>query len=280
MGNDLRFLVVDGYSREGRQELVAGGASEAGRLYERMIKRVLPQAHVDLIVTAGSQAAQAAKRATATIPIVMIGVGDPVLIGLVASLSRPGGNVTGLAINTGQELYGKYLELLKELVPNLSRVGVVIDPYYAANRQHLESAARTLALTLSIYEVLEPGDLGRIFGAIRGQRVQAVFVVPNPFVYAIRRPILEEVARQRIPAAFGFRQFVDGGGLVYLGTDVPALWRRAAIFVDKILKGAKPADLPVEQPTKFELVINLKTAKALGLTIPPSLLARADQVIE
>jgi ABC-type uncharacterized transport system substrate-binding protein len=243
----------------------------------------LVQARSDLIVTAGSQATQAAKRATATIPIVMIGVGDPVLIGLVASLSRPGGNVTGVAINTGQEFYGKYLEMLKEMVPSLSRVGVVVDPrspYYAANRQHLESAARSLALMLSIHEVQDPGDLERIFAAIRGQRVQAIFVVPNPFVYGIRRPILDQVARHRIPAAFGFREFVDGGGLVYLGTDVPAMWRRAAIFVNKILKGAQPSDLPVEQPTKFELVINLKTAKALGLTIPSSLLARADQVIE
>ena len=237
----------------------------------------------DLIVAVGSQASQAAQQATAALPIVMVGVGDPVAVGLVASLARPGGNVTGLTISTGQEIYGKHLELLKEILPKLSRIAVVIDPrspYYTANRRELDSAAQVLGITLLIHEVRSPAEVERAFAAMPGQRAGAVFAVPNPFVYSDRQQILALAARQRLPGAYGFREFVDGGGLVYYGTDLPAMWRRAATYVDKILKGAKPADLPVEQPTKFELVINLKTAKALGLTIPQSVLARADHVVE
>ena len=243
----------------------------------------LVRAQVGLIVTAGSQATQAAKRATAVLPIVMVGVGDPVAAGLVTNLARPGGNVTGLAINTGQEFYSKHLELLKEIVPKLARVAVVIDPrspFYAANRQELDSAGRALGLILLIHEVREPADVERAFAEMVGQRVAAVFAVPNPFVYSRRQQILELAARHRLPGAFGFREFVDGGGLVYYGTDLPVMWRRAAIFVEKILKGTKPADLPVEQPTTFELIVNLRTAKSLGLAIPPGVLLRADRVIE
>jgi putative ABC transport system substrate-binding protein len=213
----------------------------------------------------------------------MVGVANPVEIGLVANLARPGGNVTGLAFNTGQQIYAKHLELLKEMVPKLSRVAVVIDPrspVYATNRQELDAAARALGLTLLIHEVGKPADVDRAFTEMPGQRAAAVFAVPNPFVYGQRRQILDLAARQRLPGAYGFREFAEGGGLVYYGADLPAMWRRAAAFVDKILKGTTPADLPIEQPTKFELVINLKTAKTLGLTIPPSLLARADQLIE
>lgn len=243
----------------------------------------LVRVQVELIVTVGSQATQAAKRATATLPIVMVGVGDPVAAGLVTNLARPGGNVTGLAINTGQEVYSKHLELLKEIVPKLSRVAVVIDPrspYYAVNRQELDSAGRALGLTLLVHEVREPADVERAFAEMVGQRVAAVFAVPNPFVYSRRQQILELAARYRLPGAFGFREFVDGGGLVYYGIDLPTMWRRAAVFVEKILKGARPAELPVEQPTTFELIVNLRTAKSLGLAIPPGVLLRANRVIE
>lgn len=243
----------------------------------------LVRARVDLIVTVGSQASRAARATTSSVPIVMVGVADPVEIGLVANLARPGGNVTGLAFNTGQQIYSKHLELLKEIVPKLSRVAVVIDPrspVYATNRRELDTAARALGLTLLIHEVREPADVERAFADMPGQHVAAVFAVPNPFIYAQRRQILDMAARQRLPGAYGFREFADGGGLVYYGTDLPAMWRRAADFVDKILKGAHPADLPVEQPTKFELVVNLRTARSLSLALPPGLVSRADHVIE
>jgi putative ABC transport system substrate-binding protein len=243
----------------------------------------LVRAHVDLIVAAGSQASLAAKTITSNVPIVMVGVADPVEIGLVANLARPGGNVTGLAFSTGQQIYAKHLELLKEIIPRLSRVAVVIDPRsptYARNRQELDAAARALGLTLLIHEVREPADVERAFTRMPGQGAAAVFAVPNPFVYSQRRQILDLAARQRLPGAYGFREFAEGGGLVYYGTDLPAMWRRAAFFVDRILKGALPGDLPVEQPTKFELVVNLRTARTLGLTLPQGVLSRADDVIE
>jgi putative ABC transport system substrate-binding protein len=243
----------------------------------------LVRAPVDLIVTVGSQASRAAKGATSSVPIVMVGVADPVEIGLVTSLARPGGNVTGLAFNTGQQIYAKHLELLREIVPGLALVAVVIDPrspVYGTNRRELGAAASSLGLKLLIHEVREPVDVERAFAEMPGQRAGAVFVVPNPFVYGQRRQILDLAARQRLPGAYGFREFADDGGLVYYGTDLPAMWRRAAVFVDKILKGTRPAALPVEQPTKFELVLNLRTARSLGLALPPGLLSRADHVIE
>jgi putative ABC transport system substrate-binding protein len=243
----------------------------------------LVRAQVDLIVTAGSQATLAAKAATSSIPIVMISVADPIETGLVPNFARPGGNVTGLAFNTGHEIYAKHLELLKEVVPRLSRVAVVIDPrslLYAANRRELDAAARALGLALLVHEVRSPADVERAFAEMSRQDAEAVFVVPNPFVYGQRRQILALAARQRLPGAYGFREFADGGGLVYYGSDLPAMWRRAAAYVDKILKGAHPGDLPVEQPSKFELVLNLRAARSLGLTIPPGLRSRADHVIQ
>ena len=160
--------------------------------------------------------------------------------------------MTGLAFNTGQQIYGKHLELLKEIVPRLSLVAVVIDPrspVYATNRRELDAAARALGLTLLILEVREPADVERAFADMPGQRAAAVCAVPNPFVYGQRKQILDLAARQRLPGAYGFREFADGGGLVYYGTDLPAVWRRAAAVVDKSIRGARPADLPVEQPT-------------------------------
>ena len=169
------------------------------------------------------------------------------------------------------------------MVPKLSRIAVLIDPrspYDARKRRELVSAAHALGISLLIHEVRSPADVESAFAAMPSQRAGAVFAVANPFVYSQRQQIVELAARQRLPGAYGFREFVDGSGLMYYTTDLPAMWRHAATYVDKILKGAKPADLPIEQPTKFELVINLKTAKALGLTNPPSLLARADEVIQ
>jgi putative ABC transport system substrate-binding protein len=252
-----------------------------GRLPE--LAADLVRTGVEVIVTAGSQATRAAKQVTTTLPFVMVGVGDPVAAGLVTNLARPGGNVTGLAINTGQDIYPKHLELLKEIVPKLSRVAVVIDPrspYYAVNRQVLDSAGPTLGLTLLLHEVREPADIERAFAEMARQRAAAVFVIPNPFVYARRQQILELAARHRLPGAYGFREFVDGGGLVYYGTDLRTMWRRATVFVDKVLKGARPAELPVEQPTTFELIVNRRTANSLGLAIPAGVLLRADRVID
>lgn len=257
----------------------------AGTVPERLpeLAADLVRARAEVIVTVGSQATQAAKRVTGTLPIVMVGVGDPVAAGLVASLAHPGENVTGVAINPGQEIYPKYLELLKEIVPRLTRVAVMIDPrspYYTVNRQVLESAGHSLGLTILIHEVRGAADIDRAFAQMPGQRAEAVFAVPNPFVYAQREQILTLAARHRLPAAYGFREFVDGGGLVFYGVDLPAMWRRAGVFVSKILNGARPGELPVEQPTRFELIVNRRTAASLGLTIPPGVLLRADRVID
>jgi putative ABC transport system substrate-binding protein len=224
----------------------------------------------------------AAKGATTTVPIVMAVVIDPVRVGLIASLARPGGNVTGMSW-LGAELHAKRLELFKEAVPLISRVAVLSNP---ANPAHtvavrgMQAAAASLGLTLQFFEVAKPGDFETALDTIRKSRPDALFTVADPLTYADRTRILEFAAKSRLPASYEWKEFVDLGGLMAYGVNLPDLYRHAAIYVDKILKGAKPADLPVEQATEFELVINLKAAKALGLTIPPSLLARADQVIE
>jgi putative ABC transport system substrate-binding protein len=234
-----RNLVLEQREAAGRPERLPALAAELAR------------AGVDLIVAVGSQASLATKAATSSIPIVMIGVAGPVEIGLVASLACPGGNVTGLAFTTGQELYAKHLELLKDMVPTLSRAGVVIDPRsptYEVNRRELDAAARALGLTLLVHEVRSPADLERAFAEMPRQHAGAVFVVPNPSMYGQRRQILELAARQRLPGVYGFREFVDDGGLLYYGTDLPALWRRAATFVDKILRGTPPPTCPWSSP--------------------------------
>ena len=241
---------------------------------------------VDVIVTAGGTlGALAAKRVTTTTPIVFTAVGNPVSDGLVATLARPGGNVTGLAL-VSSELVGKSLELLKQAVPGLSRAAFLRHPDAvpeSAKQDTLkgaETVARQLGIRLLVVEARGPTDFERAFSEMTRARVGALTVLGTPVYDSERRRLVELAARNRLPAVYSFREFVDAGGLMSYGPDVADLNRRAATYVDKILKGAKPADLPVEQPTKFELVINLKTAKALGLTIPPSLLARADQVIE
>ena len=237
---------------------------------------------VDVIVTGGAPAPEAAKQATSTIPIVFAVAGDPVAVGLVASLARPGGNITGLA-NMAPEVVGKQLELLKEVVPRVSRVSVLQNPGNRGSAvvlREAEGAARTLGLQLHTVRARTPVEIDAAFAAMRSQHTGGVLVLRDGLFLAQRTQIAALAAKNRLPAVYGFREQAEAGGLMAYGASVPLMYRRAATYVDKILKGAKPADIPVEQPTKFELVINLKTAKALGLTIPPSLLQRADELIQ
>jgi ABC-type uncharacterized transport system substrate-binding protein len=243
----------------------------------------LVRRNVRLIVAPGNREITAAKAATSTIPIVMIVAVDPVGAGFVASIARPGGNLTGLAWAPAVEIVGKHMELLKEVVPTLSRIAVLVDPSFpgiAPYRDAAEGAATKLGLTYQEIEVRETDDFQKAFAAIVRERSEAVFIQGSPRVFAHLRDLVNLAARHRIPAAFVFREAVPLGGLMSYGVDLVDLYRRAPTFVVKILNGAKPADLPVEQATKFDLVINLRTAKTLGLTLPPSLLQRADQVIE
>jgi putative tryptophan/tyrosine transport system substrate-binding protein len=237
---------------------------------------------VDVIVATGTLAPLAAKRATSTIPIVMTGAGDPLGTGLVDSLARPGGNVTGMSL-MAPELGGKRLELLKELLPRLARVAVLwnaANPYSALVFKQVQAAGTTLGIEVQSLEVRQPDDFDRAFETVRRQHPDALMTVDDPLTINHRKRIADFAVGQLLPTLQGFREFVTAGALMSYGANVVDLARRAAGYVDKILKGAKPADLPVQQPTKFELVINLKTAKAIGITIPPSLLARADEVIE
>jgi ABC-type uncharacterized transport system substrate-binding protein len=237
---------------------------------------------VDIIVTYGTPASQAAKRATGTIPIVMAGAIDPVASGLVTIVARPGGNLTGLSL-MAPELVGKQLEILKDVVPKISRVALLGNPANPGNApqvRHAQDAARALGLRLQPLEARGPSDIDSAFAAITSEQAGAVIVLVDSMLLDHRTRIADLAARRRLPAVYGLSDHVEAGGLMAYGPNRLDIFRRAATYVDKILKGAKPGDLPVEQPTKFALVINLKTAKALGLTIPPSLLQRADQVIE
>jgi putative ABC transport system substrate-binding protein len=237
---------------------------------------------VDLIVTGGTLAPLAAKQATATIPIVMAAAGDPVGSGIVASLARPAGNVTGLSLMS-PDLGGKRLELLKEILPGLSRVAILwnaANPYPALVFRETQAAARALRIELQSLEVRGPGDLDSALDAAIRKRVDALITVEDPLTSAHRKHIADFMANNRLPAIYGFREFAEAGGLMTYGANINDLFRRAAGYVDKIFKGAQSADLPVEQPTKFELVINLKTAKALGLAVPLIMQMTADEVIE
>ena len=237
----------------------------------------------DVIVATNDVSIAAAKRKTQTIPIVMAFSSDPVRTGFVASLARPGGNVTGLC-TISPELSGKRLALLKEAVPGLSRVAFLWNPEargHLIDYQETEGAARSLHLELQSIEVSRVEDLDRALSALTKGRTQALIVpAGNPIAVAKRAQVASFVRQNRLPSLYGGQEFMEGDGLMSFGPNTRDMFRRAATYVDKILKGAKPADLPVEQPTNFELVINLKTAKALGLTVPPSLLQRADQVLE
>jgi putative ABC transport system substrate-binding protein len=256
----------------------------AARKEERLpeLAAELVRLRVEVIVAAAAPTIEAARRATNTIPIVMAVAADPVGSGLVASIARPGGNVTGLtALST--ELAGKRLQLVRELVPKATRVAVLAHHGTSATPLFLEemrAAGQQIGVHLVVQEVREAADLPGAFAAIQRERAQALIVQVSPFSADNAGRIVGLAAQHRLPAMYDVRSFVDAGGLVSYGPSLPEMFRRAAFYVDRILKGAKPADLPIEQPTKFELVINMKTAKALGLSIPQSLLARADQVIQ
>ena len=265
-----RNITIESRVSEGKYERLPGFAAELVRL------------GVDVIVAPSSEPVFAAKQTTRTIPIVMTSNPDPVGSGLVASLARPGGNVTGLSLFL-PEITGKQLELLKEIVAGVARVAVLWNPTNQTHRRMLDVAkiaARSLRVQLQTLEARAPDDFEGAFAAMTRERAGAVVVLRDGMFLLHRKRIADLAAKRRLPTMYGGNDEVDSGGLVAYGPSIRDSFRRAAVYVDKILKGAKPADLPVEQPTMFELVINLKTAKALGLTIPPSLLARADQVIE
>src|SRR5215470_1984281 len=241
----------------------------------------LVRSKVDVIVTGGGPTTRAAKDATKSIPTVLVNISDPVALGFVASLAKPGGNMTGLA-SIQTDLGGKRVELLKEILPQLSRLAVLANkdvPGYGVQMKEVEVAAQTIGLQLQVENIRGPNDLEKAFSTITKGRVGALLGLTNPTFNILRSRIAELAVKSSLPTMYGDRVFADSGGLMSYGPDVLDSFRRAAVFVHKILKGAKPADLPVEQPTKFEFIINLKTAKQIGLTIPPNVLARADKVI-
>jgi putative ABC transport system substrate-binding protein len=264
-----RNLAIEYRWAEGRAERYAELAAELVRL------------KVDVIVAEATQATLAAKAATSTIPIVFVAAGDPVGTGLAASLARPGGNATGLS-NQAKDLGGKRVELMRELLPGLRGFGILVNVEnvaQVAELREVEAAAVTLGLEAVRLEVRQPEDVAPILQTIKPP-IQALYVVPNTVANAVALRINTLALGQKLPTMHGTREQLDAGGLMSYGPDTLDLRRRAADYVDKILRGTKPMDIPVEQPTKFELVINLTTAKALGLTVPPTLLARADEVIE
>ena len=242
----------------------------------------LVRANVDIILAGFMSEIHAARQATTSIPIVGIGLVDPVPNGLVASLSRPGGNITGMTIQP-PEFGGKQVELLKQAVPKLTRLAVVWDPLYPGFKpfyEHAEIAARTLGITMQSVEVRQPGDIDVAFARITKERFQGLAIWPTNVIGVNIKRFLDFASQNRLPAIYPTRGYMDVGGLMSYSTNIEEVNRRIATYIDKILKGAKPADLPVEQPTKYDLVINLKEARAIGLTIPPLLLMRADRVIE
>ncbi len=267
---------------EGKNIVVEYRWADGNEQRLRAIVAELIRVKVELIVTSAPAATRAAKEAATTIPIVMVLVADPVAFGFVASLARPGGNVTGFAF-LFPELSGKRLQLLKDAIPGLSRVAVLwnaTNSYKAFDLKEVQAVAKALNVAVQTLPVRGPDDFARAFEAAVASGAGGLITLDDPFTIAHRTRIVEFALKHRLPAVYGVRPFADAGGLMCYGPDRVDQNRRAATYVDKILKGAKPADLPVEQPTKFEFVINLKTAKALGLTIPQSLLGRADEVIQ
>ena len=267
-----KTIVIEWRSAEGQFDRLPSLAAELVRL------------KVDVIVTGGPSATRPAKAATVTIPIVITNDNDPVANGFVASLARPGGNITGLS-TLSPEIYGKQLELLKEIVPRLSRVAVLGDstePLHAQALRETERAARTLRVQLQYLDVRGPNGIETAFQAARSGRADAVLVLTSAVLFSHRGQVVDLAAKSRLPVMYSSTSpgFPAAGGLMSYGASLTDMDRRAATFVDKVLKGAKPADLPIEQPTKFELIINLKAANEIGLTIPPAVLARADEIIE
>jgi ABC-type uncharacterized transport system substrate-binding protein len=256
----------------------------AGRDADRFVPLAaeLVRLRVDVIVVSGSPAIWASKEATAAIPVVMAAAGDPLAQGFVSNLAKPEGNITGLSLLT-RELAGKRLELLREIAPEAKRIAVLgntASPIMASQRNEVEAAAQSMGLQLHAPEVRGPKDLGNAFSSMRKAGARALLVLADPVLLEREQPrIVELVLKQRLPAIYPWTSYTEAGGLMAYGTSLLDMHRRSAYYVDKILKGTKPSDLPVEQPTKFELVINLKAAKQIGLTIPPNVLARADKVI-
>jgi putative ABC transport system substrate-binding protein len=266
---DGKNIVIELRSAEGKLERLPELAADLVNL------------KVDVIVTQGTPSAQAAKKATNTIPVVMATSGDAVGTGLVASLARPGGNVTGLSI-LATDLDTKWLELLKEAAPNISRVAWLANPAIVPEMislKNLQSVGPSLGVAVQLVEMRGPESFESSFATVVQDRFNAVIVTPNSSYVPHRQQLVSLTAKHRLPAMYGWKEFPEAGGLMSYGVILPDLFRRAAVYVDKILKGTKPADLPVEQPMKFEFVINLKAAKQIGLTIPPNVLARADKVI-
>jgi putative tryptophan/tyrosine transport system substrate-binding protein len=263
-------MVFERRSASGKYERLPGLTAELIRLKP------------DVLVTGGTAATQAAMKATTTIPIVMVGTGDPLRTGLVASLARPGGNVTGTT-QLGAEVAGKRLQLLKDTLPSVARVAFLWSPANASHAPYLrelQAASRGLSLTLQSVEVNNPDDFDKAFVGMMRERPDALLVTADGSHQLRQAWIIDFAAKRGLPVMYQLKEYVEAGGLMSYGASITDQYRRAATYVDKILKGAKPGDLPVEQPTKFELVINLKTAKAFGLTIPQSVLLRADQIIE
>jgi putative tryptophan/tyrosine transport system substrate-binding protein len=277
--NGLRNL---GYS-EGKNILVEvrwaeGSAERLPHLIGELI-----QLKADIIVIGGSSGAVAAKNAGMTTPVVFAAVTDPLGYGLIASLARPGGNITGVALAVGEGFSGKWVELLKETVPRITRMAGLRNPTHPLAKVFLresQAAARVVNVRLDFFEVQDSNELVSALSRMDKERARAFIVTPSPLFSSQQRRIVDFATRHRLPSMFFSKDFVENGGLMSYGPSFPDSYRRAATYVDKILKGAKPADLPVEQPTKFEFVVNLKTAKQIGLTIPPNVLARADRVIK
>ncbi len=263
-----KSITIEHRSAEGKFDRLPDLAAELVRL------------KVDVIVASSNQAIIALKKATQTIPIVMSIAGDPVGAGFIASLARPGGNITGLS-GIAEQLSGKRLELLKEINPKIDRVAVFWSPtIHAVLWKETQAAATVLGIKLLPLDIRAPDAIESAFGTMAREHAEALVVLPEPISFTHRKQIVDLAAKNRLPAMYPWNEFVDSGGLMAYAPNRDDLWRRAATFVDKILKGTKPADLPVEQPTKFELVINLKTAKGLGLTIPQSVLIRANKIIQ
>ena len=265
-----RNVVLEIRYADGRPDRAPGLAAE------------LVRSKVDIIVTSGTELIRAAQKASSTIPIVMTGIGDPVGSGIVASLAQPGGQVTGFSL-TAPDLAAKRLELAQETLPGLARVAIIWNPNNASvtlRVKETEAAARGMGLHLHSIEARQPGDFEKGLSAATRAGAQALITTEDALMTGHRAEIIRLAIRHRLPAISGLRMFADAGSLLSYGPSTPDIWRRAAGHIDRIFAGTKPADLPVEQPTKFELIINLKTAKALGLTIPPSVLMRADEVIQ
>jgi len=269
---------VEGQNLHTDYRWAEGVSDQLSRLADELVSL-----KVDILIAPTTQAIQAAKRATRDIPIIMVTANDPVGNGFVVSLARPAGNITGLTIDPGLEIGGKHIELLAQVIPHLSRVAVLVNPQ---NRSHermseaIRAAARAMGVKLQFFEARRPDEINVALMAASKERPGAMLTHSDGLFFGQRQRIADFAVRNRLPTIYPWREAAEAGGLVTYGTNPAYNFRRAASFVDRILKGAKPGDLPVEQPTKFELVINLKTAKALGLTIPPSLLGRADEVLQ